>query len=284
VVPDTLNIDPDAVEAAIGPRTRAIVVVHYGGVACDMDRIMEIAARYGLVVIEDTAHGLGSTWRGRPLGGIGHLGTFSFHETKNVHCGEGGALVVNAPELVERAEIIQEKGTNRTRFFRGEVDKYTWLDLGSSYLLSEVCAAFLWAQLEYADEITAERLDIWSRYHQAFADLEAEGFVRRPIVPDHCQHSGHLYYLLLPSQAQRDEFIEALAREGVHSVFHYLPLHESPAGRRLGRTGGTTEVACDVSARLVRLPLYSDLGEEALQTVITASRRALVGQSIPTAS
>jgi dTDP-4-amino-4,6-dideoxygalactose transaminase len=280
VSPDTLNIDPDAVEAAVGPRTRAIVVVHYGGVACDMDRIVEIAARHGLIVIEDAAHALGASWRERPLGGIGHLATFSFHETKNVHCGEGGALLVNAPGLVDRAEIVQEKGTNRTQFFRGDVDKYTWLDIGSSYLLSEVCAAFLWAQLEHADEITAERLNTWQRYHEAFADLEAEGLVRRPIVPEYCRHSGHLYYLLLPSQTERDEFIARLARDGVHAVFHYLPLHESPAGRQLGRPGGRIRVASDVSGRIVRLPLYSGLDDEGVDLVIAASRRAVRAPSM----
>jgi dTDP-4-amino-4,6-dideoxygalactose transaminase len=275
---DTLNIEPAAVERAIGPRTRAIVVVHYGGVACDMDRIAALADRHGLVVIEDAAHGLPATSQGRPLGSLGHLATFSFHETKNVHCGEGGALMVNDPSLVQRAEIVQEKGTNRSRFFRGEVDRYTWLDIGSSYLLSEVAAAFLWGQIERIGEITAERRAIWAAYHEQFADLEAAGLVRRPVVPDGCEHSGHLYYLLLPERMQRDDLIAALAREGVHAVFHYLPLHASPGGRRFGRQPEPIEVAESVSERLVRLPLWSGLGEQALEHVVQVTRRALTSE------
>jgi dTDP-4-amino-4,6-dideoxygalactose transaminase len=272
---DTLNVDPDLIEAAVTDRTRAIVVVHYGGVGCDMDRIMSIARAHGLMVVEDAAHSLPGTWRDQQLGSIGHVATFSFHETKNVHCGEGGALVINDESLIERAEILQEKGTDRARFFRGEVDKYTWRDKGSSYLLSEVAAAFLCAQLEHLDEVTIERRAIWATYHDAFAELESEGLVRRPIVPDHCKHSGHLYYLLLPEPHLRDGFIEALQARGVHAVFHYVPLHSSPAGRRLGRPAGSLLVTEETSARLVRLPLWSGLGPRRRLHVIDAVHDAV---------
>jgi dTDP-4-amino-4,6-dideoxygalactose transaminase len=271
--PGTLNIDPDAAAAAITPRTRAIVIVHYGGIACDMGRITSLVDEHDLVLIEDAAHSLPSTWRGRPLGSIGHLSTFSFHETKNVHCGEGGALAINDPTLIDRAEVVQEKGTDRSRFFRGEVDKYTWQDLGSSYLLSEVGAAFLWAQLERLDEITAGRRRTWDRYNDAFADLEKGGALRRPVVPDGCEHSGHLYYLLMPSASARDELIERLDSDGIKSVFHYNPLHESPAGRRFGRAVGPIEVAISASARLLRLPLWSGMGEERIDRVIESVSR-----------
>jgi len=268
--PGTLNIDPEAAASAITARTKAIVVVHYGGVACDMARIAELVDRHGLVLIEDAAHSLPASWEDRPLGSIGHLSAFSFHETKNVHCGEGGALAINDPALVDRAEVVQEKGTDRSRFFRGEVDKYTWQDLGSSYLLSEVGAAFLWAQLEQLDEITAERRQIWDRYHAAFAGLEQEHVLRRPVVPPGCQHSGHLYYLLMPTASGRDRLIQRLEDEGVRSVFHYTPLHESPAGLRLGRASGTIEIAPSVSSRLLRLPLWSGMGEDRVKRVINA--------------
>jgi dTDP-4-amino-4,6-dideoxygalactose transaminase len=265
--PETLNVDSDLIEAAVTDRTRAIVVVHYAGVGCEMDRIMGIAEAHGLMVVEDAAHSLPGTWRGQQLGAIGHLATFSFHETKNVHCGEGGALVVNDPNLVERAEIVQEKGTDRARFFRGEVDKYTWRGIGSSYLLSEVAAAFLWAQLEHLDEVTAERRGIWAQYHDAFAQLERGQLIRRPVVPPHCVHSGHLYYLLLPDARFRDGFIAALQTRGVHAVFHYVPLHSSPAGRELGREANALPVTEDASARLVRLPMWSGLGHRVEQVV-----------------
>jgi dTDP-4-amino-4,6-dideoxygalactose transaminase len=270
-LPDTLNVDPDAVEKAITPKTKAIVVVHYGGVACEMERLREIADEHGLILIEDAAHSLPGSWNGRPLGSIGHLATFSFHETKNVHCGEGGALAINDPDMVTRAEIVQEKGTDRSRFFRGEVDKYTWQDIGSSYLLSEVCTAFLWAQLENLDEITAERRAVWSRYHRAMEPLEEEGFLRRPVVPEGCEHSGHLYYLLMKSERDRDELIRLLGEDGVRSVFHYVPLHDSPAGSRFGRTAGPVDVAVSASSRLLRLPLWSGMGDEAVSRVIDSA-------------
>jgi dTDP-4-amino-4,6-dideoxygalactose transaminase len=271
---ETLNIDPAAVERAIGPRTRAIVVVHYGGVACDMDRIVALADRHGLLVIEDAAHALPASYRARPLGSLGHLATFSFHETKNVHCGEGGALTVNDPGLVERAEIVQEKGTDRSRFFRDEVARYTWRDLGSSYLLSEVAAAFLWAQIERIDEITAQRRAIWTTYHERFADLEQEGLLRRPIVPDGCEHSGHLYYLLLDDRTRRDELIATLRRQGVHAVFHYQPLNASPGGQRFGRQPEPVTVAESASERLVRLPLWPGMGSESIERVVARTRCA----------
>ena len=274
VQPDTLNIDPDAIEAAITERTRAIVLVHYGGIACEMDRITAIARRHHLTVVEDAAHSIGASYRGRPLGSLGELATLSFHETKNIQCGEGGALLINDASYVQRAEIIQEKGTDRSRFFRGEVDKYTWRDIGSSYLLSEVGAAFLWAQLQHFEQITAERIAIWERYYDGFELEEHDGLLRRPIVPSDCAHSGHLFYLLLATPASRDAMIESLGRCGIHSVFHYLPLHDSPGGRRFGRLPGPVPVTDDISARLLRLPLWSGLGEERIAKIVGAVQSA----------
>jgi dTDP-4-amino-4,6-dideoxygalactose transaminase len=275
ISPDTLNIDPDAVAAAITPRTRAIVVIHYGGVACELDRIAELATRHRLAVVEDAAHALPAALDGRPLGSIGHLAALSFHETKNVQCGEGGALVVNDERLVAKAEIVQEKGTDRARFFRGEVDRYTWRGLGSSYLMSEVAAAFLWAQLEAIESITARRQQIWHRYQEALEPLEARGLARRPVVPAGATHSAHLYYLLLARAELRDPFIAAMRDEGVHAVFHYVPLHSSPAGRRLGRVVGELPVTEDASARLVRLPLWAGLADEQVELVTQAVERSI---------
>jgi dTDP-4-amino-4,6-dideoxygalactose transaminase len=257
--PDTLNIDEQLIEAAITPRTRAIVVVHYAGVACEMDAILDIAMRHDLLVIEDAAQGVMAAYRGRPLGGIGHLGCFSFHATKNIVSGEGGSLQINDDRYVRRAEIIREKGTNRSEFLRGQVDKYTWVDVGSSLLPSELTGAFLWAQLEHADEITARRLALWEAYHAAFAELESEGLLRRPIVPDHCSHNAHLYYLLLPSPEQRTAFIAGLRRLGIQAVFHYVPLHSAPLGLRVGRVAGPMVNTDSLSERLVRLPLWVGL-------------------------
>ena len=265
--PDTLNLDESKVEAAITPRTKAIVPVHYAGVACDMDAIMDIARRHDLLVIEDAAQALLSTYRGHPLGSIGHLAALSFHETKNIISGEGGALLINDPRFVERAEIIWEKGTNRSQFFRGQVDKYTWVDLGSSYLPGEIVAAFLWAQMEVADDITQRRLGIWDRYHEAFAGLEASGRARRPIVPDDCRHNAHLYHLLAPSLEARTGLIERLRAKGIQSVFHYVPLHTSPFGSSTGRVSGDMTHTIDAGDRLARLPLWLGL-EEHLDTVI----------------
>ena len=266
--PDTLNIDERLIEAAITPKTRAIVAVHYAGVACDMDAICAVAERHGLVVIEDAAQALLSTHNGRPLGGIGHLAAISFHETKNVISGEGGALVINDARYAERAEVLWEKGTDRSRFFRGQVDKYTWVDLGSSFLPGELTAAFLWAQLEHAEEITAARLRLWDGYYEACASLQPLG-LRRPVVPPECRHNAHLFYVLLPPGASQPEVLADLNRRGVNAVFHYVPLHSSPAGRRYGRTSGPMTVTDDSSARLVRLPLWVDMGHEAAAQVVS---------------
>ena len=265
--PDTLNLDETRIEAAITERTRAIMPVHYAGVGCEMDAIMAIAGRHDLVVIEDAAQGIASTYRGRPLGSIGHMGALSFHETKNIIAGEGGALLVNDSRLIERAEVIREKGTNRSQFFRGQVDKYTWVDIGSSYLPGEIIAAFLWAQMEEAEELTRRRLEIWHAYHAAFADLEARNLVRRPIVPAECRNNAHMYYLLLPDLAKRTQFIRAMEESGIGAVFHYVPLHDSPAGRRYGRSHGELAVTASAGERLVRLPLWLGV-EEHLAEII----------------
>ena len=253
---DTLNLDETLVEAAVTPRTKAIVPVHYAGVACEMDTIVDIARRHGLMVIEDAAQGYGSTYRGRPLGAIGELGCLSFHETKNVISGEGGALLVNDASLAERAEVIREKGTNRSAFFRGQVDKYTWVDVGSSYLPGELIAAFLYAQLEKADDILRRRLGIWQHYHDSLAALEQRGWIRRPVVPVHCAHNAHMYYVLLPSLAARQEVIARMRALGVAPVFHYVPLHSAPAGRRFGRVATPMVHTDTLSERLLRLPLW----------------------------
>lgn len=256
---DTLNLDEALIQDAITDRTRAIVPIHYAGVGCEMDEITRIAAEHSLVVVEDAAQGVMASYRGRSLGSIGQLGTLSFHETKNITCGEGGALLVNDPDLAERAEIIREKGTNRSQFFRGQVDKYTWVDLGSSYLPSELCTAFLWAQMLDADIVTERRLAQWRRYHEAFAPLEAEGIARRPIVPGHCDHNAHMYYLLLPGLEERSEFIGAMSEADIGVVFHYVPLHSSVAGEKYGRCGSSMDVTNDVAERLIRLPLWVGL-------------------------
>jgi dTDP-4-amino-4,6-dideoxygalactose transaminase len=265
--PDTLNIDDRLIESAMTPRTRAIVVVHYAGVACDMDAVLALAKRYDLVVIEDAAHALMSRYKGRPAGSFGHLATFSFHETKNLISGEGGALVINDPQFVERAEIIWEKGTNRSQFSRGRVDKYTWMDVGSSFLPGELTAAFLWAQLEAAEAITARRLELWNRYRAVSAPLEALG-LRGPKVPVECEHNAHMFYLLLSLAAHRNEILADLNARGVNAVFHYVPLHSAPAGRRYGRAVGSMSVTDDCSARLIRLPLWVGMLEDAPQLIV----------------
>ena len=272
---DTLNIDETAIEEAITPRTKAIVAVHYAGVGCEMDTIMDIAARHDLAVIEDAAQGLGATYRERPLGALGHLGAVSFHETKNVISGEGGALLVNEERHLERAQVIHDKGTDRARFRRGEVDKYTWRDIGSSFLMSEINAAFLWAQLESAAEITATRMRLWECYHEAFAALELEGSVRRPAIPSHCGHNAHMYYLLVSRAELRDPLLEELERRGVNSVFHYVPLHSSPAGRRFGRADSDLGVTESVSSSIIRLPLWVEMGEQTVQRVAARVHDAL---------
>jgi len=256
---DTMNIDEKKIEAAITARTKAIVPVHYAGVACDMDAIMDIARRHNLLVIEDAAQGIMSCYKGRPLGSIGHMGCFSFHETKNIISGEGGALLINRPDLAERAEIIREKGTNRSKFFRGQVDKYTWVDIGSSYLPGEVIAAFLWAQIEDADVINRRRIKLWSEYHDGFEGLEADGKLIRPVIPVECTHNAHMYYILLPNQDRRDELIVNLKDKGVNAVFHYVPLHSSPAGLLFSKTVSELPVTDEVAGRLLRLPLWCGL-------------------------
>lgn len=271
---DTLNLDETKIEAAISPRTKAIVPVDYAGVSCEMTAILEIAKRHGLLVVEDAAQGVVARYKGKPVGSQSHLSALSFHGTKNIISGEGGALLINDDRFRQRAEILWEKGTNRSQFFRGEVDKYTWVDTGSSFLPSELIAAFLLAQLEQADTITARRIVIWNAYHAAFEDLEAAGLLRRPIVPDHCDHNGHLYYLLLPSLDKRTRFIEQLKQHRIQTVFHYVPLHDSPAGRKFGRTHGDLSVTRESADRLIRLPLWLGL-EEQLERVIDAVRAAV---------
>lgn len=272
---DTLNLDERLIEAAITPRTRAIVPVHYAGVACEMDAIMTLANRHGLKVVEDAAQGVMASYKGRMLGSIGDLGAYSFHETKNVISGEGGALLVNDPALARRAEIIREKGTDRSRFFRGEVDKYTWQEAGSSFLPGELIAAFLWAQLEEAERITSQRLAIWQRYHELLAPFEQEGKLRRPIVPTDCQHNAHMYYVLLASGIDRQKVLSELKKNDIYSVFHYVPLHLSPGGQRYGRADGDLEVTVKQSERLVRLPLWVGLSAEQQGRVVDVLRNAL---------
>jgi len=272
---DTLNLDERLIEAAITPRTKAVVPVHYAGVACEMDAVMAIAHRHGLKVVEDAAQGVMSSYKGRSLGSIGDLGVYSFHETKNVISGEGGALLVNDPKLALRAEIIREKGTDRSRFFRGEVDKYTWQEVGSSFLPGELIAAFLCAQLEEAEAITAQRLSCWEYYHALLAPLEAQGLLRRPIIPEGCQQNGHMYYVLLATEIDRQKVLNELKRDGIHSVFHYVPLHSSPAGQRYGRTHGVLDMTARQSERLVRLPMWVGLSESAQARVADSLRHAL---------
>lgn len=276
VRPDTMNIDERLIEGAVTSRTRAIAPVHYAGVGCEMDEILRVAREHGLGVVEDAAQGMMATYKGRALGSIGDLGAISFHETKNVISGEGGALLVNNQELASRAEIIREKGTDRSRFFRGEVDKYTWQEVGSSYLPGELIAAFLWAQFEQAEEITATRVAAWNWYHEALAPLEAAGVLRRPVVPEHCEHNAHMYYVLLADGIDRQELLQALKREQIHSVFHYVPLHSSPAGRRYGRVHGSMQVTDKQSERLVRLPLWVGLTSSQQEQVVQTLRHHLL--------
>jgi dTDP-4-amino-4,6-dideoxygalactose transaminase len=268
--PDTLNLDEALIERAITPRTKAIVPVHYAGVGCEMDAIMKIADRYNVSIVEDNAHGLFGKYRGKPLGTFGKLATQSFHETKNITCGEGGALLINDPSLIERAEIIREKGTNRSRFFRGQVDKYTWVDIGSSYLMSDILAAFLYGQLECADQIQIKRRKVWERYDRELAGWARQQGVRTPHVPAHCRQAYHMYYLLLPSLGARQALIARLKKQGILSVFHYLPLHLSDMGRKYGGRAGDCPVTESISDRLLRLPFYNDLTDADQATVIGA--------------
>lgn len=268
--PDTLNLDEERLSALITPRTRAILPVHYAGVGCEMDRILEVAASGGIAVVEDNAHGLFGSWRGRPLGTFGSLSTLSFHETKNVFCGEGGALVINDPGLAARAEILREKGTDRSRFFRGEIDRYTWVDVGSSYVPSDLLAAFLLAQLEARETIQGRRCRIWERYQQELAGWALAHGVRLPVVPPHCRQPWHLFHLLLPSLAERQALISHLRDRGIQAVFHYLPLHLSEMGRRFGGRPGDCPVTESVGDRLLRLPCFAGLTEDEQARVIEA--------------
>lgn len=268
--PDTLNIDETKVERLITSRTRAIVVVHYAGVACEMDTILQLAGRHGIAVIEDNAHGLFARYKDRYLGTLGCLATQSFHETKNFTCGEGGALLINDPKYVERAEIIREKGTDRSRFFRGQVDKYTWMDVGSSYLPSDILAAFLYAQLEARDDIQARRQRIWEYYDEQLRDWAKSFDVQLPFVPPHCEQSFHMYYLVLPAAEKRDRLLQFLNAADINSVFHYVPLHLSRMGRLFGGEEGQCPVTEDVSARLLRLPFYTGLTETDQSRVVSA--------------
>ena len=268
--PDTMNIDENKIEAAITDRTKAIVAVHYAGVSCEMDAIMEIARKHGLKVIEDAAQGVMASYKGRALGTIGDFGCYSFHETKNYSMGEGGALVLRHKEDIEPAEILREKGTDRARFFRGQVDKYTWVEYGSSYLPSDMNAAYLWAQLLEADRINENRLATWHAYNEAFAPLAAQGRFELPVIPEACVHNAHMYYIKLRDLRDRTAFIDYLKRCGVNSVFHYVPLHSSPAGRRFGRFSGEDVYTTRESDRLTRLPLYYGMTKEDRDRVIDA--------------
>lgn len=269
--PDTLNLDEALVERAITPRTRAVVVVHYAGVGCEMDSILETTRRHNAALIEDNAHGLFGKYRGRFLGTFGIMATQSFHETKNFSCGEGGALLINDASLIERAEIIREKGTDRSRFFRGQVDKYTWVDVGSSYLPSELLSAFLLAQLEKRERIQTRRREIWERYDQALRFWVEDNQVALPFVPEHCEQAYHMFYMLLPSLKTRQAFIAHLKEQGIMSVFHYLPLHTSAMGERFGGRAGDCPVTEDISDRLIRLPFFNSLTPEDQQRVIEAT-------------
>jgi dTDP-4-amino-4,6-dideoxygalactose transaminase len=259
--PDTLNLDENLIEKAITHKTKAIVPVHYAGVPCEMDKILHIAGKHDLIVIEDTAQGICAEYKSKPLGSIGDIGCLSFHETKNIHCGEGGALLINNSKFADRAEIIREKGTNRSQFFRGQVDKYRWIDIGSSYLPGELIGAFLAAQLEEAKDITGLRLSAWEKYHGLFIDLENSGKIRRPIIPIECEHNGHIYHLLLDKHYNRDEVLNKMSNAGVNAVFHYQPLHSSPAGLKYGKSPSALPVTEDISERLIRLPLWNGFNE-----------------------
>ncbi|HLZ52927.1 MAG TPA: dTDP-4-amino-4,6-dideoxygalactose transaminase [Verrucomicrobiae bacterium] len=271
--PDTLNLDERQLESLISSRTKAVVPVHYGGVGCELDAIGKIAAQHGVAVVEDNAHGLFGKYRGRWLGTFGRLATQSFHETKNITCGEGGALLINDPRLIERAEIIREKGTDRSRYFRGQVDKYSWVDIGSSYVMSDVLAAFLYAQLEVWQKIQAQRQRVWKYYDRHLRDWSLERGIGCPVVPADCEQSCHMYYLIMPSLEKRQALIAFLKSRGILAVFHYVPLHLSPIGRRMGGKSGSCPVSEQKSERLVRLPFYNSLTEAEQDQVIAAVKQ-----------
>jgi dTDP-4-amino-4,6-dideoxygalactose transaminase len=275
--PDTLNLDEALVEDAITERTRAIFPIHYAGVGCEVDRLVSIAERYHLKVVEDAAQGVNSFYNGRALGSIGHLGCYSFHETKNFICGEGGALCLNGPELVERAEIIRDKGTNRRQFYRGQVDKYTWVDVGSSYVPSEICSAFLYAQLEMMDAISARRRALYQRYRQLLKPLEGKGLLQLPRIPEDCQSNFHLMYILLPDSSTRDALMKSLRESDIHAVIHYVPLHSSPMGRKFGYQPDDLPITENLAGRLLRLPFYYEMTEVEQDRVVTAVAEFLNG-------
>jgi len=275
---DTLNIDEAKIEAAITNRTKAIVPVHYAGVSCEMDTILNIARSYHLLVVEDAAQGILSGYRDKPLGSIGALGSLSFHETKNIISGEGGAILINDHEYAERAEIVREKGTNRSKYFRDEVDKYTWCDIGSSFLPGEIIAAFLCAQLQDAEKITEQRIDIWNRYHEMLSEMEQLAIIRRPVIPSMCSHNAHIYYVILPNGINRKNILEGLKLRGVNAVFHYVPLHTSPAGKKYGRVAGTMTNTEELSERIIRLPLWLGLTYADQQRVVDSLRDLIIGE------
>lgn len=279
--PDTLNLDENLIEAAITSRTKAIFAVHYAGVGCEMDTIMDIAERHHLLVVEDAAQGVNAFYKGRALGSIGHLGCYSFHTTKNYVCGEGGALCINDPELIERAEILREKGTNRSKFYRGQVDKYTWVDVGGSHLPSELSCAFLLAQLEELDSINGLRQRIWETYREQLTPFATDGVLQLPQIPAHCSQNYHLFHALVADGQIRDELLSQLRSHGIGAVFHYIPLHSAPAGQAFGRVAGSLPVTSDSSERLIRLPLYAGMTDEQLTPVI--EQLAAICQSLPLA-
>ena len=268
--PDTMNIDEKKIEQAITDKTKVIIAMHYAGVACEMDTIMTIARKYNLKVVEDAAQGVMSTYKGKYLGTIGDFGCYSFHETKNYSMGEGGAILINNPEYIERAEILREKGTNRAKFFRGQVDKYTWVDFGDSYLPSELNAAYLWAQLEKADEINEDRLKTWNLYYETLKPLEEEGKVELPVIPEGCVHNAHMFYIKVKDLEERTALLSFLKENGVLAVFHYIPLHSAPAGLKYGRFHGDDQYTTKESERLLRLPMYYGLDKEDLITIVDA--------------
>lgn len=268
--PDTMNIDEDKIEEAITDRTRVISVVHYAGVSCDMDKIMDIARRHSLIVVEDAAQGVMSSYKGKALGTIGDFGCYSFHETKNYSMGEGGAIVINNPAYIEMAEILREKGTNRSKFYRGQVDKYTWVDFGDSYLPSEINAAYLWAQLEKADEINNNRMETWNFYNDSLKPLRDAGLIELPTIPDYAEHNAHMYYIKLKDLENRSDFLQFMRDREIGCVFHYVPLHSAPAGRKFGRFHGEDTYTTVESDRLVRLPMYYGITEEDKETVISS--------------
>lgn len=278
VDPHTLNIDPQEIEKAITPKTRVIMPVHYAGVSCDMERIMKIANTHNLWVVEDAAQGIFASYKSKAIGTYGHMAAFSFHETKNIVCGEGGALVINDPRLLSRAEIVRDKGTNRQQFLNGQVDKYTWQDKGSSYLLSELSAAFLYSQLQDGSIITKKRRAIWNNYNQGLADLEMAGHLKRMVVPADCEPNAHIFYILLNSPEVRAELWSFLKKEGIQSTTHYVPLHSAPAGKKYGRNSGSLTITDDLANRLLRLPLFADLSKEDTAMVIDKVHAFFLGR------